>query len=82
MEVVAHHRIEFRCINDDSIVLPVIVNPVHIYELGEKIQFYNVLTQEGKGDVLNTFEVVEVNQELHDAATGEQVVSVILKKER
>lgn len=83
MKVVAHHRIEFRCTNDKDIELPIIIDPVYIYEVGDRIKFYNALAQDdGKGDILALFEVVEVNHELHDVTTGEQVTDVVLKKER
>jgi len=82
MRYLSEHRIEFMMENKDLEEIPAVINPIHIYEVGEVFKYFDLVPVEGKVDeekeVIRFFKVVGRTNEV--IFPGEQLFILTIKE--
>lgn len=77
MQINPEHIMIFEVIDDSKFESFTIVNPVYIYKTGDIINLRYITEDPVK---IETYEVVDVSQEVNIIGDGEQYITVYLKK--
>jgi len=80
MQLLADHRIEFVCTDDEDLKIPPIINPSYIYKIGDRIKVVDLLNELDNKDIYNEIEVVDIKHELTVGISSDQSVIIYVKK--